>query len=196
MSPPCHFQSCLECSPSCLPSSHLLLPRTPQWLPIASWMRTFSLSLDTKPPRLSPIWSLHTQQAVRLPTHTQRLCWQFPCLEAPLSLPCVQSTRPAKPELMFPSPLGSPPCPPLQASAAACLPGVGGGGSTEAVHSQALGWPGLLGYAENSHSGSLLPVLTVTFQERAGGNQSSLGSRGPPLLPLSPTLEELREGLA
>lgn len=70
----------------------------------------------------------------------------------------------------------------------------GRGGSTEALHSQALGWAGFLGYVGNSHPGSLPPTLTVTFQERARGDQSSLGSRGAPLLPLSPTLEELRDG--
>lgn len=39
----------------------------------------------------------------------QPLCRQFPCLEAPLPPPCAQSTRPARPELMFPSLPGSSP---------------------------------------------------------------------------------------
>lgn len=59
----------------------------------------------------------------------------------------------------------------------------GEGGSTEALHSQALGWAGLLGYAGNSQPDALPPMFTVTFQERARGDQSSLGSRGSSAAP-------------
>lgn len=137
---------------------------------------------------------------VSVPRHMPHVCRQFPCLEAPLPPPRVQSACPAEPQLMFPWSPSFPWRQPSQAPATAWLVGYLSPLCWEGFHKSSsqsglgVGGPpgGVLGMSTQI---LLLPCFAVISQGRSveGETIAPWDPEGLPF-PLSPTLQELGEG--